>query len=49
MLEKYYHWKKTSKFLQTAMEVQFLDNFYKTTLNDSIDFSDGSHVMEVIT
>ena len=41
--------KKTRSLPQIAMEVKFNTNFYRMPLNRSIDLSDGSYVMGVIS
>ena len=40
--------KNTRSLPQIAMEVKFNTNFYRMSLNRSIDLSDGSYVMGVI-
>ena len=41
--------KNTRSLPQIAMEVKFNSNFYRMSLNRSIDLSDGSYVMGVIS
>ena len=41
--------KNTRQLPQIAMEVKFNTNFYRMPLNQSIDLSDGSYVMGVIS
>ena len=41
--------KNTRSLPQIAMEVKFNTNFYRMPLNRSIDLSDGSYVMGVIS
>ena len=41
--------KNTRSLPQIALEVKFNTNFYRMPLNESIDLSDGSYVIGVIS